>query len=923
MIRKRAAVLGVMIICLVPGTAAAEEVPSISMSAEANKVGVGEVLPLTIEVSTEGKKPDKIELPAFTGFEIVSKSVSSPLQFSFGTGTGVKMTYTTRYDLGLLAKTVGTHKIGPVIVTMGGKEFKSDVLVVEVTKDPQGVGKSKPGGFGSPFDTDPFFKDPFKDFDDMFDRHFGRKQPPADTQPPGTPEDQIPTTQPPEGLDGAKYDPYVFIRTVVEPKKLYIGQQATLDFYLYSRVNVSNIDVQKEPAGGKFWSKDLLPPTGKVDFMPTEIGGVSFNVATLRKIAIFPTEAGTQEIEPGKVNVSTGFGGIFGGETYERAGVPVILEVIPLPAEGKPADFDPGNVGKYSITVKLGSPKAVVDQPLPVQFTISGTGNIAMVRPPEVKFPEGVKAYDPQVTDTMEVRHSMVGGKKKIEYIIIPEKEGKLVIPPVRLSYFDPEAGKYATAETNPMEVTVEPSSFAGQGPVVEGGGGYDSGDGDEKGLQGLRSIITVAPLRPPSSQFIRSKWFIWAIAIPPALLILMLFVSLLRYSAGKVKNRNPSSRALGNARKQLKASVSAEDREAFYHKIQNAIYEYLEKKMAIPASGMTNTELKKSLTDYGIKEKDVENVIQELENCEFARYGRSTDVSEDIKGATKRVEEILDSIEKQVQKISASREKNSKSRPLAPGAGAAVFLAAMLLAGQAGAENVREIFDRSNDLYFKAQYREAIEGYYSIINLGIEDTAVYFNTGNAFARLGEYGKAVYFYDKVLKIKPRDSSTQKNLDIVRAALGREISSQQRDINIRPKETVWEGAVSWFSANELVVIFLGFYYLFFFMLFVRKYLKKQVSKIGVTIAVFFFLLMWIVSGVMVTLKYNVDFLRKEGVVVDKGLVMAREGPTEESSRKFDVAEGQLVRIRETRGGWFRVEDDKGRDGWLHKAQLGVL
>jgi len=251
------------------------------------------------------------------------------------------------------------------------------------------------------------------------------------------------------------------------------------------------------------------------------------------------------------------------------------------------------------------------------------------------------------------------------------------------------------------------------------------------------------------------------------------------------------------------------------------------------------------------------------------------------------------------------------------------MFLLVLLFSPPSAAENVRQIFDGANDLYFKGQYREAIEGYYGIINLGIEDTGVYFNTASAFAKLGEYGKAIYFYDKVLKIKPRDTATQRNLAIVRSALGREISNKERDINIRPKETVWEGAVSWFSANELVVIFLVFYYLFFIMLLVKKLMKKQVSKIGVTIAIFFFLLMWIVAGAMVTLKYNIDFLRKEGVVVDKGLVVAREGPTEESNRKFDVAEGQLIKIKDTRGGWIRIEDEKGREGWLQKPQVGVL
>ena len=911
------ALLGAVL--LLAADAFAEQAPTISLSAEANKVGVGEVLPLTIEVSAEGTKPQKIALPDFDGFEVVSKSISSPLQFSFGTGTGVKMTYTTRYELGLLAKKVGTHKIGPVIVTHGGKEFKSDTIVVEVTKEAQGIGTTPSPG-GSPFDTDPFFKDPFKDFDDMFKRQFGRDSMPG-TQPQ-PPPDQIPTTPPPEGLDGAAYDPTVFVRTVVSPSKVYIGQQATLEFYIYSRTSVTNIDVEKEPAGGKFWTKDLLPPTGNVDFMPAEIGGMTFNVATLRKIAIFPTEAGVQEIEPGKVNVSTGLGGIFGGETYERSGVPVKVEVLPLPAEGRPAGFNPTNVGTYTISVKLGAPKAVVDQPLPVQFVISGTGNIAMVSPPQVPFPQDVKVYDPTISDDVEVRHFMVGGKKKIEYIIMPTKAGKLVIPSASFSYFDPEKGRYETAVTDPLEVVVEPSSFAGTGPIVEGGSGEGEGGVDDKGLQGMRSIITVASLRPPSSQFIRSPWFVWAIAIPPALLMLLLVVSLVRFSAGRMKTRNPASRALGDARKALKASASAGDREAFYRSIQSAIYQYLERKLSIPASGMTGAELKKNLSECKIDAKDVDSIIQELENCEFARYGRTTDVRDDIKDATGRVNEILDRIDRQIQKGNGA-PKNSRGKAAVSGTAAAVVLLAVLAAGSARAENVRQTFDRSNDLYFKGQYREAIEGYYGILNLGMEDPAVYFNTANAFAKLGEYGKAVYFYDKVLKIKPRDTATLKNLDIVRAALGRQISEKQRDIAIRPKETVWEGAVSWISPNESVIIFLFFYYLFFVLLLVRKFMEKQVSKIGVTIAIFFFLLLWVVAGAMVMVKYNVDFLRKEGVVVDRGLVAAREGPTEESNRKFDVAEGQLVQIRETRGPWFRVEDDKGREGWLQKSQLGIL
>jgi tetratricopeptide (TPR) repeat protein len=904
-----------LVLALFSSDAFCQSAPKIALEAESNKVGVGEVLSVTIEISTENDKPQKVTLPDFAGFDVFSKSVSSPLQFSFGMGQGVKMTYTTRYDLGLMGKTVGTHKIGPVVVKMGGKEYESDTIVVEVTKEPQGLGKKKPDWPGSPFGPDPF-----KDFDDMFKRQFDRF-PTPDIQPPQQSEPPVETTQPPEGLDGAKYDPNVFVRTVVAPKKIYMGQQATLDFYVYSRVSVTNIDVTKEPAGGKFWTKDLLPPTGKVDFSPIDIGGVTFSVATLRKIAIFPTEAGLQPISPGEVTITSGFGGIFGGgDTYKRSGVPVNIEVMPLPAEGRPEGFDPSNVGRYAIETRLGAQSAVVDQPLPVQFIISGTGNIEMVRPPEVKFPQDVKAYEPQVTDSVEVRHFVVGGKKKIEYIVIPTKPGKLVVPAVRFSFFDPEAGKYVTAETKPVEVRVDPSAAVGQGPVVEGSTTQESGGEEDGTIQGLRSIITVASLRPPSSQYIRSRWFIWAIAVPPAILCLMLIVSLMRYSARRVKTRNPATRAMGEARKILRGSTAAGDREVFYGRIQKAIYVYIEHKFGVPASGMTTSELKKSLGDLHVDSRDVESLLSELENCEFARYGRSTDVDQDIRGCAGRVESVLESIER---KTGGSGRKNSGKGSGLGAATAAVFLAALFFSPPSAAESVRQIFDSANDLYFKEDYRGAIEKYYKIFNIGIEDTAVYFNTANAFAKMGEYGKAVYFYERVLKIKPRDSATQKNLSIVRAVLARQISNKEKDVSLRPRETVWEGAASWFSPNELVVIFLFFYYLFFGMLIVRKFMKKPVARIGASIFVFFFLAMWILSGAMVLLKYRVDFLRREGVVVDRGLVVSREGPTLESVRKFDVIEGQRITILESRGQWYKIEDEKDRVGWLQRSQIGIL
>lgn len=246
-----------------------------------------------------------------------------------------------------------------------------------------------------------------------------------------------------------------------------------------------------------------------------------------------------------------------------------------------------------------------------------------------------------------------------------------------------------------------------------------------------------------------------------------------------------------------------------------------------------------------------------------------------------------------------------------------------MTFALPARAETVHEMFERANDRYWKGEYREAVDVYYEIMRLGVEDTDLWYNAATAYARMGEYGRAAFFYEKVLRMRPRDAAAQHNLSIVRSTVARELSKSRADVDVNPKETVWEGILSWFTANELALIFLVFYYAFFIAILVRHFLKQPVGRVTASLFLFIFLALWLSSGAMLFGKYRVHFLAHDGVVLEKGIVMVREGPSPQSPRVFDVMEAQRVEIVESQGGWIRVRDDKERDGWLAAEQLGQL
>src|SRR4051812_26318227 len=82
--------------------------------------------------------------------------------------------------------------------------------------------------------------------------------------------------------------------------------------------------------------------------------------------------------------------------------------------------------------------------------------------------------------------------------------------------------------------------------------------------------------------------------------------------------------------------------------------------------------------------------------------------------------------------------------------------------------------------LYDQGKYGEALEAFKTELAQGPEDSAHYFNVGNAYYRLGQYGIAVAFFEKANRIGPHDSDIQNNLALARSKLEQIIGSGRID-----------------------------------------------------------------------------------------------------------------------------------------------
>jgi tetratricopeptide (TPR) repeat protein len=91
------------------------------------------------------------------------------------------------------------------------------------------------------------------------------------------------------------------------------------------------------------------------------------------------------------------------------------------------------------------------------------------------------------------------------------------------------------------------------------------------------------------------------------------------------------------------------------------------------------------------------------------------------------------------------------------------LFACAALAQPRMNEHAAQDLFNRANAEYQQQRYAEARALYGQIIDAGIESADLFYNMGNASARLGRTGEAVLYYEKARKLAPRDSDVRANL----------------------------------------------------------------------------------------------------------------------------------------------------------------
>ncbi len=582
--------LSLLIFCLLLPVAAAraQQLAPITASVDRQEVEVFGTLTLTVTVTTDSLAAPSPEIPDMDGFDIVGTSTSSSFSLM-----NAQMRAQSTYVFNLRAMRLGDLLIEPFRITLDGKTYATEAISVRVV-----AAQSAP-------QNAPLIATPAQ----------GTEQPP-----------------PPAGAAGKEF----FIEAQVDNAAPYVGQAITYIFRFYQASELFGQPYYEAPKFEGFWSERQ---TSQNQYTQV-VQGVRYQVSELRTL-LFPTTAGEVTIAAARLTVP---GGFFDAD-QELSSQALKVQVKALPS-GAPPGFN-GAVGQYTIKADLSATESKVNEPLTLKVTLSGVGNLRNLPDPQWQDAPGWRAFESKAHTDVRLENGQVLGSRVYERLLVPEKEGKALIPALRYVYFDPQAEEYKTVETQSFEVDVQAGAAEAPTPLSPAQKAQAEVQEMAADIRYLKPAPTVLYTARPR---LTDAWLYWLLWLLPVFVVAGHFTWQTRQQ--RLQSNSAGVRSAQARRRAKKALAQARSGGVdVYTALAQVLLDYLEDKLNQPVQGLTHAARADLLAHRGVDEE----LIQRVQDClTLSEVGRFSPLGGEGRGAAAvldDLEKLLDDLEKVMER--------------------------------------------------------------------------------------------------------------------------------------------------------------------------------------------------------------------------------------------------------------------------------
>jgi hypothetical protein len=559
---------------------------SVTLSPDRKQATIVDSIRLVVSVSGTRSCDSEPIIKGLEAFDLTQGGTSSQVQIINGKiSSGIDYTYFIQ------PKKTGTFQIGPAEVRAEGGAFRSNTAKLTISKLPQSSG----------IDRGP-----------------------------------------------------IFLTTELSSKKTYEQEQAIYTLKLYRQTKVSDISLDLRE--NKHLSFKQL---GKPVTYQSLYEGKTYQVLEVR-YALLPSREGDYEIGPARMHLTVfqprqrsrrslfddPFFSFSTGKPMTLASEPLELKVLPLPEEGKPADFS-GLVGNFGIDAKLEPSEARVGESVTLTACLSGRGNVNRI--PDLIGPEveHTKVYDDQPVLEVYSDDKGMTGSKTMKWALVPEREGLYEISPLTVSFFDTKSREYRVIRTSPLSLSVLPREEQIQPSADRTKKERPEGPGKEAVKELGHDILpvhtSVKDLKTgfPGFPTRRGALFFWLVLIGPAIFYALAFCGM------KFSRKSVKALAVTKTKKAAKTLIKQCRHERLRSSdLAEAIRDYLNDRFGLALGSLTPDEAVEILKSKGVNldtTQKLQSILQRLEDAIYTGKGDdSSDIGQDLPDLINQIEKEI-----------------------------------------------------------------------------------------------------------------------------------------------------------------------------------------------------------------------------------------------------------------------------------------
>ena len=700
----------------------------------------------------------------------------------------------------------------------------------------------------------------------------------------------------------------LFIKVSANKSHVHEQEPILLTYKVYTLVDLTSLS-GKMPDLKSFYTREVPLPQEK-SFKLETLNGRPYRTVTWQQYVMFPQTTGKLEIPSityeGMVvlqnrNVDPFEAFFNGGSGYmevkkEIKAPGLTITVDPLPA--RPTNFS-GGVGTFTLTANIDKKEVKANDPITFRVTVSGTGNLKLIKQPVVNLPKDFDQYDAKITDNTKLTTNGIEGSMVYDILVVPRHQGKYEVPPVEFTYYDTSSNSYKTLRSQPF--TLDVAKGDGSSSVSA----YTSEEVKQLNKD-IRYIKTEnIRLREVDDYFFGSAFYWISLAV-----LLAVFISLFvifRHRAienaniGKMRGKRANKvavRRLREANKLLKAGKQNE----FYDEVLRALWGYVGDKLDMPVTQLSRDNISQQLTERGVDTDTVNQFIGALDECEYARYAPGD--------ASGNMNKVYDAAIQAIMKIEDFlKGKKHIRRSAVP-----VLLLMLMMPLSASAVTKAE----ADSAYVHERYQQAIADYEALLKGGVS-ADLYYNLGNAYYRTDNITKAILNYERALLLSPGDADTRFNLQMARSKTIDKITPESEMFFV----TWYHSLVNLMSVDAwartalialAIAIILALAYLFSDRMWLRK-----TGFFGAL----FLLVVFLMSNLF-AYQQKQKLTHRTGAIIMTNAATVKSTPSKNGTDLFILHEGTRVTITDgSMKGWKEIRVADGKQGWIEVKQLEII